>query len=164
MITYQFLYFTRINKLITEVFFAGCNLSQELLFKVLLMNYSFSVAGGAIPDAAAIHAARKKREAARAAGEKEDFIPIKDVEKETKSKRGPRLLREEDEDDEEERISFTVKENKREDEYHKKIGRGREEEESDSDPEWEKMQISKAINNQQVGSAQVSLEIFLFFI
>ena len=109
------------------------------------------IIGGAIPDAAAIHAARKKREAARAKGEKEDFIPIKDAEK--KSKRGPRLLREEDEDDDEERISFTVKEKAREDEYHKKVGKTREsQDDSDSDPEWEKMQISKAINNQQVGS------------
>ena len=51
------------------------------------------IAGGAIPDAAAIHAARKKREAAREKGGKEDFIPIKNVEK--KSAKGPRLLREE---------------------------------------------------------------------
>jgi len=110
------------------------------------------IQSGAIPDAAAIHAARKKREAARAKGEKEDFIPIKDAEK--KSKRGPRLLREEDEDDDEERISFTVKEKAREDEYHKKVGKTREsQDDSDSDPEWEKMQISKAINNQQIYAA-----------
>ena len=106
-------------------------------------------AGGAIPDAAAIHAARKKREAAREKGGKEDFIPIKNVEK--KSSKGPRLLREEDEDDDEERICFTVKEKAKEDEYHKKVGKDREaHDDSDSDPEWEKMQISKAINNQQV--------------
>eukprot|EP00090_Calanus_glacialis_P046886 TRINITY_DN9429_c0_g1_i2.p1 TRINITY_DN9429_c0_g1~~TRINITY_DN9429_c0_g1_i2.p1 ORF type:complete len:807 (-),score=326.26 TRINITY_DN9429_c0_g1_i2:237-2657(-) len=112
------------------------------------------IQSGGIPDAAAIHAARKKREAARAAGGKEDFIPIKEVEKEGKAKRGPRLLREEDEDDEEERICFTVKENKREDEYHKRIGRGCQDGvDSDSDPEWEKMQISKAINNQQIIAA-----------
>ena len=52
------------------------------------------------------------------------------VEKQTKSKGGPRLLIEEDENDEEERISFTVKENKREDEYHRKILRGREEDDA----------------------------------
>ena len=46
-------------------------------------------------------------------------------------------------------------EQEREDEYHKRIGRGCQDGvDSDSDPEWEKMQISKAINNQQVGSAQ----------
>jgi len=111
-----------------------------------------SKVGGAIPDAAAIHAARKKREAAREKGGKEDFIPIKNVEK--KSMKGPRLLREEDEDDEEERICFTVKEKAREDEYHKKVGKDREaNDDSDSDPEWEKMQISKAINNQQIIAA-----------
>ena len=71
---------------------------------------------------------------------------------EGKARGGARLVREEDEDDDEERICFTVKENKREDEYHAKIGRGGED--SDSDPEWEKMQISKAINSQQVGSGQ----------
>eukprot|EP00092_Neocalanus_flemingeri_P000916 GFUD01000974.1.p1 GENE.GFUD01000974.1~~GFUD01000974.1.p1 ORF type:complete len:671 (-),score=245.90 GFUD01000974.1:43-2055(-) len=111
-----------------------------------------SKVGGGIPDAAAIHAARKKREAARAAGEKEDFIPIKKVEKEGKARGGARLVREEDEDEDEERISFTVKENKREDEYHKKIGRGGGDD-SDSDPEWEKMQISKAINSNQIIAA-----------
>jgi len=110
------------------------------------------IQSGAIPDAAAIHAARKKREAAREKGGKEDFIPIKNVEK--KSSKGPRLLREEDEDDEEERICFTVKEKAKEDEYHKKVGKGREaQDDSDSDPEWEKMQISKAINNQQIIAA-----------
>jgi len=110
------------------------------------------IQSGAIPDAAAIHAARKKREAAREKGGKEDFIPIKNVEK--KSSKGPRLLREEDEDDDEERICFTVKEKAKEDEYHKKVGKDREaHDDSDSDPEWEKMQISKAINNQQIIAA-----------
>ena len=65
-------------------------------------------------------------------------------------KKGARLIREEDEDDEEERISFTVKEAKREDEYHKKVSKAGRDDDSDSDPEWEKMQISKAINNQKV--------------
>ena len=119
------------------------------------------IAGGAIPDAAAIHAARKKREAAREKGGKEDFIPIKNVEK--KSSKGPRLLREEDEDDEEERICFTVKEKAKEDEYHKKVGKGREaQDDSDSDPEWEKMQISKAINNQQVCFDPLTVCEYLF--
>jgi len=111
------------------------------------------IQSGGIPDAAAIHAARKKREAARAAGGNDEYIPIK-KEEEGKAKKGARLVREEDEDDEEERISFTVKEAKREDEYHKKVGRsGRDVDDSDSDPEWEKMQISKAINNQKIMAA-----------
>ena len=40
------------------------------------------IARGGIPDAAAIHAARKKREAMRAKGGKDDIIPLK-----SKSKR-----------------------------------------------------------------------------
>jgi len=46
-----------------------------------------------------------------------------------------------------ERIGFTVKEVKKQDEYHCKV---RVDEDSDSDPEWEKMQISKAINSQHI--------------
>ena len=39
-------------------------------------NYKNNILGGGIPDAMAIHMARKKREAAREAGGREDFIPI----------------------------------------------------------------------------------------
>ena len=39
-------------------------------------NYKKDISGGGIPDAMAIHMARKKREAAREAGGREDFIPI----------------------------------------------------------------------------------------
>ena len=110
------------------------------------------VSGGGIPDAATIHAARKKREAARAAG---DYIPIEKKE-EGRGRGGRRLVREEDEEDggegEEERVSFTVKQRSKEDEYHRKAARS---DNSDSEPEtWEKMQISKAINSQQVGSGE----------
>ena len=108
--------------------------------------------GGGIPDAAVIHAARKKREAARAAGggDSKDYIPIKKKDDERRGRRGPRLVREEDEDEgEEERVNFTMKEAAKEDEYHSKAAKS----DSDSDHEgWEKMQISKAINNQQVRS------------
>ena len=109
--------------------------------------------GGGIPDAATIHAARKKREAARAAGpQTADFIPVEKREGERRRGAG-RLVREEDEEDggegEEERVSFTVKERSKEDEYHRRAARS---DNSDSEPEtWEKMQISKAINSQQVG-------------
>ena len=60
------------------------------------------------------------------------------------------MVREEDEDEgEEERGNFTMKEAAREDECHSKAAKS----DSDSDHEgWEKMQISKAINNQQVRS------------
>ena len=58
-------------------------------------------------------------------------------------------MREEDEEEgEEDRVSFTVQQENKENEYHRKAARS----DSDSEPEtWEKMQISKAINNQQVG-------------
>ena len=39
-------------------------------------NHKKDIIGGGIPDAMAIHMARKKREAAREAGGREDFIPI----------------------------------------------------------------------------------------
>ena len=59
-------------------------------------------------------------------------------------------MREEDEDDgEEERVNFTVSDAVKEDEYHKRAAKS--DHESDSDQEgWERMQISKAINNQQL--------------
>lgn len=50
-------------------------------------------------------------------------------------------------------MSFTVKEASKEDEYHRRAARARSD--SDSEPEtWEKMQISKAINNQQVSGPE----------
>ena len=117
---------------------------------VLMLHYL----GGGIPDAAVIHAARKKREAARAAGggntaDSRDYIPIKKKE-EGRVKRGPRLVREEDEEEgEEDRVSFRLEQEDRQAEYHNKTAAVKSD--SDSEPEtWEKMQISKAINSQQV--------------
>ena len=120
------------------------------------MNVTVVIVGRGIPDAATIHAARKKREAARAAGPQQtaDFIPVEKREGERRRRGGGRLVREEDEEEagegEEERVSFTVKERSKEDEYHRRAARS---DNSDSEPEtWEKMQISKAINSQQVGT------------
>ena len=114
-----------------------------------------SFPGGGIPDAAAIHAARKKREAAREARERgggADFIPVSRGGE--RGRAGPRLVREEDQEEEldEGRLSFTVKQGKREDEYHRRVGRGGAEH-SDSDPEWEMQQINKAITRDQVVAA-----------
>ena len=69
-------------------------------------------------------------------------------------------MREEDEvevgDGEEERVSFTVKERSKEDEYHRRAARS---DNSDSEPEtWEKMQISKAINSQQLLTASKEMK------
>jgi hypothetical protein len=66
-------------------------------------------AGGGIPDAAAIHAARKKRELMRAKGGAEDFLPIKPAKKapeEANKKIGKRLVREEDEEEEVRGLKF----------------------------------------------------------
>jgi len=111
------------------------------------------IQSGGIPDAMAIHMARKKREAAREAGGREDFIPINKDGASRDSGRRARLVREEDEVAEEltERIGFTMKETKKEDEYHAKVRM--EVVDSDSEPEWEKMQIQKAMSGQQLMNA-----------
>ena len=49
--------------------------------------------GGGIPDAMSIHLARKKREAAREAGGKEDFIPIQKGAEGARKKGHSRLVR-----------------------------------------------------------------------
>ena len=47
-------------------------------------------------------------------------------------------------------MDFTIKQTNKEDEYHRKAAKS----DTDSEPEtWEKMQISKAINNQQVSAS-----------
>ena len=133
------------------------------------MEYNSNLfSGGGIPDAATIHAARKKREALRDAGgggASQDYLPIKKADDESgRAKRGPRLVREEDEEEgEEDRVSFTLKEAARSDEYHRRAARHRSGSGSDSEPEtWEKNQISKAINNQQVSASfSLYLEIAL---
>jgi len=112
------------------------------------------IQSGGIPDAMAIHLARKKREAAReATGGKDDFIPIGTDGAPRESGRRARLVREEDEvpDELTERIGFTMKESKKEDEYHAKVRM--EVVDSDSEPEWEKMQINKAMSGQQMVNA-----------
>lgn len=109
------------------------------------------IQAGGIPDAIAIHAARKKREALRARGGADDYLPIR---KTPSTTTGKRLLREEDqEEDDDERISFTMKENKKEDDYHRHAhadpGAG-----SDSDNDhWEAQQIRKAVTQTQISSA-----------
>jgi len=117
------------------------------------------IQSGGIPDAAAIHAARKRREALRAKGGKDEFIPLKQTKKkkeEDTAKVGRRLVREEDEEEEEdeERITFTLGDNK--EEYHKKIGKGGGS--SDEEEGWEAMQIRKAITGQKINEAKEELQ------
>jgi hypothetical protein len=80
-----------------------CYPCSKKLYKPSLEN-DF-VSGGGIPDAAAIHAARKKRELLRAKGGREEYIPLKTSkpakapEEEQKKANSKRLVREEDEEE-----------------------------------------------------------------
>jgi len=108
------------------------------------------IQAGGIPDAVAIHAARKKREAMRARGGEEEYIPVR--KSNTNTNTGKRLVREEDQEEEdEERISFTIKESKKEDDYHR---HAQADQGSDSDNDhWEAQQIRKAVTQNQISYA-----------
>lgn len=69
-------------------------------------NFKALLESGAIPDAAMIHEARKKRQKARELG---DFVSIEDP-KPVDNKKGGRLIREEAEDDgsEDERVDMSA--------------------------------------------------------
>ena len=75
--------------------------------------YFTVILGGAIPDAHAIHAARKKREAMRASGQSADsksarsYISLKGGEDTDKKMHSPRQDDDDDSDAEESRINFT---------------------------------------------------------
>ncbi len=104
-------------------------------------------AGGGIPDAAAIHEARKRRQAAR---EKlDDYIPVQ----KSVVKGGSRLVREDprdDDSDEEKRISFTgVKPNsiKQQSDMRNSAYNSEDEDEDEhetKEEDWEQQQIRKA--------------------
>ena len=76
-------------------------------------SYLLKYIGGAIPDATAIHAARKKREAMRAGGHiaesksSKSYIPLKGNVDGDNHERSPRQDDEDDSDAEEARINFT---------------------------------------------------------
>ena len=75
--------------------------------------YFTFILGGAIPDAHAIHAARKRREAMRESGQSADpksarsYIPLKGGEDTDKKMHSPRQDEDDDSDAEESRINFT---------------------------------------------------------
>ena len=75
--------------------------------------YFTFILGGAIPDAHAIHAARKRREAMRESGQSADpksarsYIPLKGGEDTDKKMHSPRQDDDDDSDAEESRINFT---------------------------------------------------------
>ena len=81
-----------------------------LLQNPILFEYFMQI-GGAIPDATAIHAARKKREAMRAGGhiqenKSKSYISLKGTVDGDKKSRSPRE-EDDDSDAEESRINFT---------------------------------------------------------
>ncbi|XP_015117420.1 PAX3- and PAX7-binding protein 1 isoform X3 [Diachasma alloeum] len=119
---------------------------------------------GCIPDAAMIHAARKKRQKARELGT--DYIPIEETTREDKGK--SRLIREEDhdrsdDDDDEDRIDMTVnteardKEKRREAFLASQVSIKLSDDESEhglEEEEWEVQQIRKGVTGAQIAAAQ----------
>ncbi|XP_044576471.1 PAX3- and PAX7-binding protein 1 isoform X2 [Cotesia glomerata] len=119
---------------------------------------------GCIPDAAMIHAARKKRQKARELGT--DFIPVEEVQTEEKGK--SRLIREEDhdrsdDDESHERMDMTVnieardKEKRREAFLASQVPIKLSDDESEhgnEEEEWEAQQIRKGVTGAQIAAAQ----------
>lgn len=118
---------------------------------------------GCIPDAAMIHAARKRRQKARELGS--DYIPIEDRSDE---KGKSRLIREEDhdrsDDDSEERIDMMVnmeardKEKRREaifaSQAKQDFSDDEESEHGNGEEEWEAQQFRKGVTGAQIAAAQ----------
>ncbi|XP_015117419.1 PAX3- and PAX7-binding protein 1 isoform X2 [Diachasma alloeum] len=132
------------------------NTAQPDTMKLLLQS-------GCIPDAAMIHAARKKRQKARELGT--DYIPIEET---TEDKGKSRLIREEDhdrsdDDDDEDRIDMTVnteardKEKRREAFLASQVSIKLSDDESEhglEEEEWEVQQIRKGVTGAQIAAAQ----------
>ncbi|XP_013112939.2 PAX3- and PAX7-binding protein 1 isoform X2 [Stomoxys calcitrans] len=112
---------------------------------------------GSIPDAAMIHAARKRRQKAREQG---DFIHIEEPKVETK--KGSRLAREDmegDNSDDEERMDMNaitgIKEREERREKFYAVEKDCSEEDSDCETnEWENQQIRKGVTGAQLVNAQ----------
>jgi GC-rich sequence DNA-binding factor len=123
--------------------------------------------GGSIPDAAAIHEARKRRQAARERGDAgagaRDYIPV-EKDREEANKRD----RSESDDEDEGRISFTgvrsdVKDRQlRQQQLHSTLRRPRtSSDEDDRAPDdWEEQQIRKAMGGIQVDSSNNQTNLF----
>ncbi|XP_069680870.1 PAX3- and PAX7-binding protein 1 [Periplaneta americana] len=114
---------------------------------------------GRIPDAAMIHAARKRRQMAREMGG--DYIPIDNNSTMKKPDAGKRLVREEDEEgSDEERITMDVntaardRERRREAFMAAQDADAAEESEKGEDDEWESQQIRKGVTGAQLAAVQ----------
>ncbi|XP_062698152.1 PAX3- and PAX7-binding protein 1 [Aedes albopictus] len=119
-------------------------------------NFKMYLENGVIPDAAMIHAARKRRQKAREQG---DFIPV-DEPKEDKSKK--RVVREDgagdgsDEDDDRIDMAAITGAKEREERREQFYSVQREDSAEDSDletKEWENQQIRKGVTGAQLVSA-----------
>ncbi|EFN87798.1 GC-rich sequence DNA-binding factor-like protein [Harpegnathos saltator] len=116
---------------------------------------------GCIPDAAMIHAARKRRQKARELGT--DYIPI---EEQSDEKGKSRLIREEDhdrsdDDDSQDRIDMTVNTEARDKEKRREAFlasqvpiKHNESEHENEEEEWEAQQIRKGVTGAQIAAAQ----------
>ncbi|XP_011870465.1 PREDICTED: PAX3- and PAX7-binding protein 1 [Vollenhovia emeryi] len=118
---------------------------------------------GCIPDAAMIHAARKRRQKARELGT--DYIPI---EEQSDDKGKSRLIREEDhdrsdDDDSQDRLDMTVNTEARDKEKRREAFLAsqvplkfsdNESEHENEEEEWEAQQIRKGVTGAQIAAAQ----------
>ncbi|XP_017466846.1 PREDICTED: PAX3- and PAX7-binding protein 1 isoform X1 [Rhagoletis zephyria] len=123
---------------------------------------------GSIPDAAMIHAARKRRQKAREQG---DFIPVEEPKEPVK--KGSRLAREDvegDNSDDEERMDMTVATGKKEreerrEQFYAVENNDYTDEDSDREMhEWENQQIRKGVTGAQLVSAQHDAVLSRFMI
>ncbi|CAH0558279.1 unnamed protein product [Brassicogethes aeneus] len=103
-------------------------------------NFKSVLESGAIPDAAMIHAARKKRQRAREMG---DFIPTEEEEPEDTG----RLMRDDDQDgSDEERIDMDINLARRDQERRREQFLAAQESDHEED-EWEDQQIRKGVTS-----------------
>ncbi|CRK97101.1 CLUMA_CG010440, isoform A [Clunio marinus] len=121
--------------------------------------FDFKLVSGAIPDAAMIHAARKRRQKAREQGE---FIALEEKDQEDQ-KKGKRNVREEDEAEgssgDEQRVDMSaitgVKElEERREQFYSTHQQGSDDESDNDMNEWENQQIRKGVTGAQLISAQ----------
>ncbi|KAL0275384.1 UNVERIFIED_CONTAM: hypothetical protein PYX00_003243 [Menopon gallinae] len=112
------------------------------------------IESGKIPDAATIHAARKRRQRARELGS--DYIPVNTNQKFSLHNMKSRLVREDDNDvsDDEKRIDMSVHLDNHDRDRHQNYFN--EEEPAPEDDEWENQQIRKGVTGVAVVPSQPS--------
>lgn len=115
-------------------------------------NFKQVLESGAIPDAAMIHAARKKRQRAREMG---DYVPVEDEEQQQED--AGRLLREDDNDgSEDERLDMDVNLAARDQERRRERFLAAQESDHEVD-EWEDQQIRKGVTGASAAAINQEL-------